>query len=63
MHADNLFVLKNTFQIVSVGGVVEPQPDIELADQMYYPSYARYGIMSYTFDSILGGGWERVEQN
>lgn len=63
MHADNLFVLKNTFQIVSVGGVVEPQPDIELADQMYYPSYARYGIMSYIFDSILGGGWERVEQN
>lgn len=45
------------------GGVVEPQPDIELADQMYYPSYARYGIMSYRFDSILGGGWERVEQN
>lgn len=41
--------------------VVVPQPDIELADQMY-PSYVRYGIMSYR-RSNLGGGWERVCKN
>lgn len=45
------------FQSDGSGGV-EPQPDIELADQMY-PSCVRYGIMSYR-RSILGGGWERA---